>query len=332
MMGAVGLSLAGLLALAQVPDADPAPGDSPLSTVAHVTPDPSHVGDLLTVEVAVGYPAGVAVNLPHGLELPPFHVVGVEESTPESTGTGLRKVFRVQLQHFAPGELKVPQIPLTWVSAGGEVHTTSVTGPTVHVEALLANEADPTRRPDDPPVSLAYPNTWIEPAVVASLAAVVVALFAAWQVRRWRERRRRVVPPPPVPAHVSALEALALLEGEDLPGRGRYQDFYLRLTEIVRVYLEARFGVEALDRTTDELRRELLRHEERIAPLRSSELVRFLQQADLVKFARRDATGDDAASGLEFVRDLVARTTPTAQGAAPGGLAAGATSTPGGGG
>jgi hypothetical protein len=180
-------------------------------------------------------------------------------------------------------------------------------------------------------VSLEYPNTWIEPAVVTSLVAIVLALFAAWQVRRWRERRRRVVPPPPVPAHVSALEALALLEREDLPGRGRYQDFYLRLTEIVRAYLEARFGLEALDRTTDELRRELLRHEDRISPLRSGDLVRFLQQADLVKFARRDATGDDAASGLEFVRDLVARTTPTTQAAAPPDVAAAASATPGGG-
>jgi lipase chaperone LimK len=65
--------------------------------------------------------------------------------------------------------------------------------------------------------------------------------------------------PPPVPAHVTAFQALEELERADLITKNQFQDYYLELTEIAKAYIEGRFGVPALDRTTDELRRDLER-------------------------------------------------------------------------
>ena len=130
-----------------------------------LAPDPSHIGDLLTLEVVAAYPKGYTVSLPAGLDLAPLHVVDVAEGPVEPTGEGLRKVFSIRLQAFDVGELETPSFPLTYVDAEGNVQTVTVPPRAFTVERLTANELDPKRKGEDPPVSLDYPNETAETAV-----------------------------------------------------------------------------------------------------------------------------------------------------------------------
>jgi hypothetical protein len=184
---------------------------------------------------------------------------------------------------------------------------------------LLANEADPQRKPDDPPISLTYPNEAAELAVWVTLGALAVGAGAALAWMRWRRRPRRVVSGPPVPPHVRALADLESLERRRpaLIANGAFQDYYLELTEITKAYLEARFSVETLDRTTEEIRGALLRARERVAPLDADAVVRFLQNGDLVKFARFAPPDEDTVAALADARAMVERSVPAADAPAP---------------
>lgn len=286
--------------------------DAPVAVTTRVSPDPSNVGDLLTLEVVAAYPRGYSVNLPIDVKFDPLYVVEVAESAPEATGEGLRKTFSVTLQHFAPGPASVPGFDLTWVDEQGAVQQLAVPATSFTVDALLANEPDPQRKPDDPPISIEYPNTTAEIAIYSTLGALVGAALVAWAVRRWLRRRRPAIVVPPVPPHRLALDALAELEHSSLLADGRVQDYYVELTEIGKGYLEGRFGIEALERTTEEIRRALLRDEARIAPLSASEVIAFLQRCDLVKFARQLPDVDDARVALGYVRGVVERTSEAA--------------------
>jgi hypothetical protein len=249
----------------------------------------------------------VTVNLPSLLSFDPLHQVSVEESEPEATGEGLRKVFTLRLQHFAVGPAEVPGFPLTWVGADGEVHTVDVPPKPFTVDALLANETEPQRRDEDPPISIEYPNTLAETVIYSALATLLVAMFAWLLWGRMRRRERPVVLPPPIAPHEQALGALRELENGELLAEGRFPSFYLELTEIAKGYMEGRFAIEALDRTTDEIRRELLRDTARIQPLSADEVVAFLQRCDLVKFARFEPDPEEAREALTRVRDMVER-------------------------
>ncbi|MCB9700581.1 MAG: hypothetical protein H6711_01675 [Myxococcales bacterium] len=275
-----------------------------------ISPDPSSVGDLLVMEVIAAYPAGYRVNLPIGVDFAPLHLVSIDEGEPESTGQGFRKVFKVTLQHFDVGEAKVPGFPLTYVGADGQVETVKVAPRSFTVESLLANEADPQRRGEDPPVSLEYPNTTAEIIIYSAAVAMLAGFLLALLWRRLASRPREVLGPPPVPPHERALTALSELEGAGLLETGLVQDYYLELTEIAKGYLEGRFGVEALDRTTDEIRRELKRRADAIAPLQPSDVIDFLEGCDLVKFARFDPDVDEARGALAQVRTMVEETKP----------------------
>jgi hypothetical protein len=112
-------------------------------------------------------------------------------------------------------------------------------------------------------------------ALLTALVAVVVVL---------RRRKRRPVEPRRQTAEEIAHAALAQLLALDLPGRGLIKEFYLRLTGIVRQYVEDTTGIRAPEQTTEEFLRDM-RARAVFPPERSVRLAEFLEAADLVKYA-----------------------------------------------
>ena len=111
-----------------------------------------------------------------------------------------------------------------------------------------------------------------------------------------------------VPPHVKAMRALQRLKNEARTTKQQIEAFYVEVSQVLRVYLEERFGLHAPERTTEEFLRELEGGEE-LAKSHRRELERFLSQCDLVKFAafvpeERDhlTTWDMAAAFVEATR------------------------------
>ena len=99
-----------------------------------------------------------------------------------------------------------------------------------------------------------------------------------------RRRKRRPVEPRRQTPEEIAQAALALLLAENLPARGLVKEFYLRLTGIVRQYVEDTTGIRAPEQTTEEFLRDM-RSRAVFPPERSARLAEFLEAADLVKYA-----------------------------------------------
>ncbi len=82
-----------------------------------------------------------------------------------------------------------------------------------------------------------------------------------------------------------ALEELRILKKQMLIQKGFFEKFYVQLTQIVRLYIERRFQVNAPEQTTQEFLIEVLEK-----PIFKTEmkahLEEFLKFADLVKFAK----------------------------------------------
>ncbi len=133
------------------------------------------------------------------------------------------------------------------------------------------------------------------------LLALALVLLVAW----WLKRRKPVSANAPAITPLSPLEiALAALQGlreADLP----VERFYTQLSDIVRQFIEGRYGLRAPERTTEEFLAEASLPEQYMALLRT-----FLQAADLVKFARHRPGADDMArawaAAEKFVRESAA--------------------------
>lgn len=132
-------------------------------------------------------------------------------------------------------------------------------------------------RPIKPPVAVPNPWAWVFWIGGILLAlAVIGATIAFWT----RTKKRRAIPPP-VPPHVRArqrLDAALHLIGDP-------RAFCIAVSDAVRVYLEERFNLRAPERTTEEFLRDLQKTPA-LSQQQKASLATFLEQCDLVKFAR----------------------------------------------
>lgn len=95
-----------------------------------------------------------------------------------------------------------------------------------------------------------------------------------------------------LPAHIIAMNALSALADKKLWQSGRDKEYQTELTDILRQYIEDRFYVNAMEKTTDEILDDLYELAEQQKSSLSN-LKQVLQLADLVKFAKYKPLADE---------------------------------------
>ena len=132
------------------------------------------------------------------------------------------------------------------------------------------------------------------------ILAVIGAAIYFWKKSR---NRKRVSVEVPVLPHEAALRLLdALADVENMDGKA----FYFSLSNILRTYIQARYGINALEMTTEELlpKIDLLG----ISREMHQELKNLLRSTDPVKFAGVPAAVSKMREHLSFVRNFVEQT------------------------
>ncbi|HUJ09360.1 MAG TPA: hypothetical protein VL171_04980 [Verrucomicrobiae bacterium] len=148
------------------------------------------------------------------------------------------------------------------------------------------------------------------------LAVVAIAALALWW---WR--RRRLMPaageaPVPLSPYELARRALRQLREENPV----VEEFYTKLSDIVRHYLENQMGLRAPERTTEEFLHEVS-HDHALLAEHKELLGAFLEESDLVKFARFRPGEEDKerafAAAEKFVEESSAGATSLSPGQEP---------------
>jgi hypothetical protein len=103
------------------------------------------------------------------------------------------------------------------------------------------------------------------------------------------------------------------LASYDWVDRGRAREYYYRLTEIVRQYIERKFGIAAPEMTTEEFLNMLARDHGAL-PCQPDPLRYFLEACDYVKYAALQPRRDDAEGALATARSFVHATAATGAG------------------
>lgn len=143
--------------------------------------------------------------------------------------------------------------------------------------------------------------------VVVFLLALVGVFYTYLFQKRKKELRNRELPP-----FDRALEALKELEKEYPSEQEEYKNYYSRLTDVVRRYLEEEAKIDALESTSDELLTKLeLRKNAGTLDLDQktlNSLRKVLQNADLVKFAKSLPEQQIATADRTVVEQVVKET------------------------
>ncbi len=166
---------------------------------------------------------------------------------------------------------------------------------------VLGTLADPLG-----PLPLPAPEGASRPIWIAAAAlAALLAGACAWRLLR---HRRRAAGPPPLDPTDEARRALDRLLASRLLADGRFGEFYVALTGIVRLFIERTTGIRAPEETTEEFLRDI-EGRDVFAWERKRALGDFLAAADLVKYAAqvpREADVRDAVHAAKSFCGLAA--------------------------
>jgi hypothetical protein len=151
-----------------------------------------------------------------------------------------------------PGKLELPALVLKRTD-GKEVASTQPLLVEVG-SAIPSSDLEPQQPAEnEPPLGLGFPLFIVCFIVVSVFVLCGALVYAIW--RLWKKRQPQSARPlvEVRPEDTVALEALMRLEKSTLLQEGAYKKFYFSISEILKTYIGARFGMDAPESTTREL-------------------------------------------------------------------------------
>ena len=292
----------------------------PVKLTIRVWPNVPRLSDLVSMEIEVQYAQGVDIKPPaFGQSVGDFLIRDYSGKQSENTATDSRgaqpdatgsvqvRRFRYQLEPTQAGKHLIRAIAVEFLdkregsenfnsptiieSEPIEINVTSELGDAVPSLASL--------EPMFPPRPLDDSRSWRW-----ALLAIPIAALIGFIVWRRRQRAGDIVEPKVLSPAEIARASLAQLLAENLPSQGRIQEFYLRLTGIVRQYIEGTTGVRAPEQTTEEFLG-AMRSRNLFGVEQSNRLQDFLEAADMVKYAGQEPTSEQIELSIARAREFV---------------------------
>ncbi len=124
----------------------------------------------------------------------------------------------------------------------------------------------------------------------------------------WRRRKKNKplfgVKKEEIPPYVKAIRSLDEIKEEKLWQAGREKEYYTRLTDTVRLYLDEEFGIAAMEQTSGEIMT-ALKEKPEVETKERERMEELLSTADFVKFAKYTPLQDENARHLEMAYGFV---------------------------
>ncbi len=269
----------------------------PLQEVGHHTT--LKVGDALEFRIP-GLPPQTKVR-------PPSEESGWDvEQLPSSLPTLSLRALPIK-----PGKLTLPALDLEDAQGNVMGHTEPFTQDVA--SAISPQDPQPEQpNENEPPVGLKFPLVFV---IVLSLG--VLALLAGCGYGAWRVWGRKVKPtssgsePDLRPEHEVAFRSLFELEKKGYLNLGAFKSHYFGISEIIKAYIGARFGIDARESTTRELMTHLTdfaQYQPEITDPVIAFAKKLFNQLDRVKFTDYQPPSEEASQIVGEARKFIEMT------------------------
>lgn len=285
-----------------------APGIKGQEAVARLDSTDILIGDQIGLDIEVTVPAGNKVMFPTVMDTVTKKIEVVEKSAVDTTFTAdsLKVTQQLTVTSFDTGYLAIP--PFKFGYGDNKIEDTLESEPLLlRVNPIKVDTTQPIKNikgPMEAPITFAEMLPWILGAL-----ALLLLLFAIWYIRKKKREKKPVLQPKRKPReqpHIEALNALENLKKKKLWQNGKVKQYYTELTHILRVYVERKFEVPAVESTSNEILEELKQFE--IDREVYEKLKECLQTSDMVKFAKLEPLPDEHEKSFEAVSAFIIHT------------------------
>jgi hypothetical protein len=269
------------------------------------------IADQLNLTISVTAEEDYEVQLPRfGDKLEQFGIVDYQTSQPELIADNkLRTKRSYVLEPFLSGEYTIPPMKIVFKEKDIEdvkEHELETEEIKINVTSLLPEKvADLKIHEIRPPVELPHPKRgWIWAVSILSVVVITSVVSLLIWLRNRRQTEEIAVS---ILAHELAYDQLEALIAEDLIAKGEVKLFFSKVSDILRHYIENRFGLHAPEQTTEEFMEEVKTSDYLSANYRPL-LQKFLRYCDLVKFAEHQPAREDIQNTFDSCKAFIEQT------------------------
>lgn len=247
------------------------------------------------------------VRLVSGIQFPnprDFEVKSIQEIPEKKEGGLVISGRRFDITAYGLGEFVVDELPVRYLNAQGEEEEVRTNRLYLTVESVDKSSKPRTDiRGLKGPEALPFPwKPWVVAGGVAACGAT--SWLILWRLRKRREEvgaaESRLSP------HEEAYQELSRLLDSSLLREGRMKEYYFRLSEIVRRYLERRYQFQAIEQTTEEIIKSM--KQMMLADGIRNFVREFLEEVDMVKFAKYAPAPKEILDANRQAKEIVDRT------------------------
>ncbi|MFI5251815.1 MAG: hypothetical protein ACHQQQ_05200 [Bacteroidota bacterium] len=252
---------------------------------ARVDSNNIQIGDWLKLHLEVKHPAGISVHWPSIADsLQGIDVLSRDTIHTEKSGDDLIESTTLTITSFDSGTVIVPPLPFQYSSQGDTAKKVVETSPIPIFVHTVAVDTSKDIKDIKPPLGLSITLAELLPYIVGIIVIGGLS-WLAYYIWKKKQRGEKIIPEAPrKPPHELALNELRSIESEHIWQRGMIKEYHTRLTDILRVYIEGRFGVMAMEMTTDEVMASL--DSSGLSKEMKNALKDILVRADFAKFAK----------------------------------------------
>ncbi len=279
------------------------------------------VAEQLELVLETSVPESVDVRFPSfSASLGDFTLIDMNTRPVRMTGAGknVRVVHTAVylIEPYLPGSYLIPPMKIDILDREKEGESVQIITDEIQVAVkslLPQDEGSPAIKDIRGPLSLpGNTGLFLLTAMFLLLAILAATAFL------YRKRKSGIKEPPGLRLRADelALHELERLLAEDLLKRGKAKLFHLRISDILRHYIENRFGLKAPERTTEEFLAELYAAEYQnnsIIGDHKALLADFLRHCDLVKFAKHEPSIAESEKTIAICREFIEETRKTGE-------------------
>ena len=266
------------------------------------------VGEQVAITVTAHAKDTARVEFPRSLLIPNgIEVLEAIEEPPVDEGNGMvARRCNYILTSFADTLYPLPPIPVK--ISGKEYQTNQLALQVLTVDVDTTN----FEKYYGPKTIQELPMSWTDDewgkALWLSFLAVALLLICLWLMMRLKSNKPiiahiRIIKR--VPPHQKAMKAIDEIKAERMVTAENPKEYYTRLTDTLRQYINERYGFNAMEMTSSEIIDRLMKTDD---PKSLDELRQLFTTADLVKFAKYSTLINENDANLVSAIDFINQT------------------------
>jgi hypothetical protein len=273
-----------------------------LTITASLDQPKATIGDLIHYDVIVTHRKDVKLLTPIKIRPEGLKIRSTKDLPVSKKGKWVTEGKQFTLTAFDTGEFKLEPVKIEYLDSAGTRKAAESLPQRITIESVLGNVNEKTDIKDikgvlgiDPRYEKYLKFLY---GLVGALLAGLLILFIMKKLKRKAADIRHLLNP-----YEEAMQRLSKLKESSLLEQGRVKLFYFKLTDILRHYFDRAFGFSTEELTTAEMALEIsnLSLEDKL----KVELVRFLEDCDLVKFANYKPGNSTVESDYKLARELI---------------------------